>query len=185
MIIRPDWHEYFMLLAKIVAIRSGCNSRPTGAVIVKDKRILATGYNGPMPGAWHCTDKGEGYCFRREKGIPDLDKYNFCRASHAEANAIAQAARFGISVEGASIYCTLAPCYVCLKLIASAGIKEIYYEYDYESRDFERDKFWKEAIKEAGIKVFKQIKVSEETLQFLQEKILPFPTSKRRLEATE
>ncbi len=181
---RPDWHEYFMLLAKIVALRSGCNSRPTGAVIVKDKRILATGYNGPMPGAWHCTDKGPGYCFRREKGIPDIDKYNFCRASHAEANAIAQAAKFGISVEGASIYCTLAPCYVCLKLIASAGIKEVYYEYDYESRDFERDAFWKEAIKEARLKVFKQVKVSEETLKLLEE-ILPYPTSKRRLAPTD
>jgi len=181
---RPDWHEYFMLIAKMVALRSGCNSRPTGAVIVKDKRILATGYNGPMPGAWHCTDKGRGYCFRREKGIPDIDKYNFCRSTHAEANAIAQAAKFGISVEGASLYCTLAPCYVCLKLLASAGIKEVYYEYDYESRDFERDEFWKTAIKEAKIEVFKQIKVSEETLKALEE-ILPYPTSKRRLPPTE
>jgi len=183
-IYRPDWHEYFMLIAKIVALRSGCNSRPTGAVIVKDKRILATGYNGPMPGAWHCTDKGSKYCFRREKGIPDIDKYNFCRSTHAEANAIAQAAKLGISVEGASIYCTLAPCYVCLKLLASAGIKEIYYEYDYESRDFERDEFWKTAIKEAGIKVFKQIKISEKTLKALEE-ILPYPTSKRRLPPTD
>ncbi|MDF2953675.1 MAG: Deoxycytidylate deaminase [Thermodesulfobacterium sp.] len=182
-VYRPNWHEYFMLLAKIVALRSGCNSRPTGAVIVKDKRILATGYNGPMPGAWHCTDKGSKYCFRREKGIPDIDKYNFCRSTHAEANAIAQAAKFGISVEGASIYCTLAPCYVCLKLLASAGIKEVYYEYDYESRDFERDEFWKNAIKEAGIKVFKQIRVSEKTLKAL-EKILSYPTSKRRLPPT-
>ncbi|WP_038041945.1 deoxycytidylate deaminase [Thermodesulfobacterium hveragerdense] len=181
---RPSWHEYFMVIAKMVALRSGCNSRPTGAVIVKDKRILATGYNGPMPGAWHCTDKGPTYCFRREKGIPDIDKYNFCRATHAEANAIAQAARFGISVEGASLYCTLAPCYVCLKLIASAGIKEVYYEYDYESRDFERDLFWKEAIKEAGIKVFKQVIVSEETIKALST-ILPYPTSQRRLQPTE
>nr|WP_269451057.1 dCMP deaminase family protein [Thermodesulfatator autotrophicus] len=182
--IRAPWHEYFMLLAKIVALRSGCNSRPSGAVIVKDKRILATGYNGPMPGAWHCTDRGPGYCFRREKGIPDIDKYNFCRATHAEANAIAQAARFGISVEGASLYCTLAPCYVCLKLIASAGIKEVYYEHDYGSRDFERDQFWKEAIKEAGLKKFEQVIVSEEVLTQLQE-ILPYPTSKRRLAPTE
>ena len=97
---------------------------------------------------------------------------------------LAQAARFGISVEGASIYCTLAPCYVCLKLIASAGIKEVYYEYDYESRDFERDTFWKEAIKEARLKVFKQITVSEETIRALQE-ILPYPTSKRRLPPTK
>ncbi len=181
---RAPWHEYFMLLAKMVALRSGCNSRPSGAVIVKDKRILATGYNGPMPGAWHCTDRGPGYCFRREKGIPDIDKYNFCRATHAEANAIAQAARFGISVEGADLYCTLAPCYVCLKLIASAGIRAVYYEYDYGSRDFERDAFWKEAIQEAGLQEFKQIKVSEEVLAQLKE-ILPYPTSKRRLPATE
>ena len=181
---RPSWHEYFMLLAKIVALRSGCNSRPSGAVIVKDKRILATGYNGPMPGAWHCIDRGPGYCFRREKGIPDIDKYNYCRATHAEANAIAQAARFGISVEGAALYCTLAPCYVCLKLIASAGIKEVYYEYDYGSRDFARDKFWQEAIKEAGLKAFSQVKVSPEVLAQLEE-ILPYPTSKRRLPPTE
>ncbi len=173
-----------MLLAKMVALRSGCNSRPSGAVIVKDKRILATGYNGPMPGAWHCTDKGPNYCFRRQKGIPDIDKYNFCRATHAEANAIAQAARFGISVEGAELYCTLAPCYVCLKLIASAGIKAVYYEYDYESRDFARDAFWKKAIEEAGLREFKQVRVSEETLRLLNE-ILPYPTSKRRLEPTE
>jgi dCMP deaminase len=137
-----------------------------------------------MPGAWHCTDKGPGYCFRREKGIPDIDKYNYCRASHAEANAIAQAARFGISLEGASLYCTLAPCYVCLKLIASAGIKEVYYEYDYESRDFERDTFWKEAIKEAGLKVFKQITVSPETMKAVFE-ILEYPTSRRRLPPTD
>ncbi len=180
---RAPWHEYFMLLAKMVALRSGCNSRPSGAVIVKDKRILATGYNGPMPGAWHCTDRGPRYCFRREKGIPDIDKYNYCRATHAEANAIAQAARFGISVEGAALYCTLAPCYVCLKLIASAGIKEVYYEYDYGSRDFKRDQFWQEAIAEAGLRVFQQVKVSEEVLLQLQE-ILPYPTSKRRLPAT-
>jgi len=181
---RPPWQEYFMLLAKMVALRSGCNSRPSGAVIVKDKRILATGYNGPMPGAWHCTDRGPEYCFRREKGIPDIDKYNFCRATHAEANAIAQAARFGISVEGAELYCTLAPCYVCLKLIASAGIKAVYYEYDYESRDFERDRFWREAIREAGLSEFRQVRVSEETLASLSE-ILPYPTSKRRLKPTE
>ena len=181
---RPPWSEYFMLLAKMVALRSGCNSRPSGAVVVKEKRILATGYNGPMPGAWHCTDRGPGYCFRREKGIPDIDKYNFCRATHAEANAIAQAARFGISLEGAELYCTLAPCYVCLKLIASAGIKAVYYEYDYESRDFERDKFWKAAIAEAGLREFRQVRVSEETLKALSE-LLPYPTSKRRLQPTE
>ena len=75
--MRPPWDEYFMLLAKIVALRSGCNSRPTGAIIVKDKRILATGYNGPMPGAWHCTDHGPNYCFRREKGIQILTNIIF------------------------------------------------------------------------------------------------------------
>ena len=182
--IRAPWHEYFMLLAKIVSLRSGCNSRPAGAVIVKDKRILATGYNGPMPGAWHCTDRGPGYCFRREKGIPDIDKYNYCRATHAEANAIAQAARFGISVQGADLYCTLAPCYVCLKLIASSGIQAVYYEYDYGTRDFARDSFWKKAIEEAGLREFRQIKVSQEVLAQLED-LLPYPTSKRRLPPTD
>jgi dCMP deaminase len=186
--IRPSWHEYFMLIAKIVSSRSTCNSRPTGAVIVKDNHILATGYNGAMPGAQHCTDQtghdGEPFCFRRAHGIPDVDKYNFCRASHAEANAIAQAARHGIALEGATLYATLAPCYVCLKLIATARIRAVYYEHAYESVTPERDSFWKEAVSDAGIEVFQQLLIAPRTYDYILADIQDI-TSRRRTGATD
>lgn len=178
---RPSWHEYFMIIAKICSSRSTCLSRPTGAVIVLNKQILATGYNGAMPGSTHCTDEGE--CFRRRLNIPDIDKYNFCRATHAEANALAQAARYGISVEGAVLYTTLAPCYVCLKLLATARIREIYYEHQYESQNIERDEFWQQAIRDAGISLT-QLKVSAPTMEKIKEH-LKYPTSARRLAATK
>jgi len=184
---RPNWHEYFMLIAKIVSSRSTCNSRRVGAVIVKENHILATGYNGAMPGAPQCIDEpdinGEPFCYRRALNVPDIDKYNFCRASHAEANAIAQAARYGISVEGATLYTTLAPCYVCLKLIAMARIKKIYYEHPYESSSPERDAFWRQAVKEAGIEVFEQLTISSETYDYILSDIREL-TSRRRLPPT-
>ncbi len=184
---RPNWHEYFMLIAKIVSSRSTCNSRRVGAVIVKDNHILATGYNGAMPGVEHCIDhppvNGRPYCFRRQLNVPDIDKYNFCKASHAEANAIAQAARYGISIEGATLYTTLAPCYVCLKLIAMARIKAIYYEHPYESSNQQRDEFWHQAVKDAGIEVFEQLTISPETYEYILSDIRDV-TSRRRTEAT-
>lgn len=184
---RPSWHEYFMLIAKIVSSRSTCNSRPTGAVIVKDNNILTTGYNGAMPGAPHCIDQddvnGEPYCYRRVMGIPDVDKYNFCRASHAEANAIAQASRYGVSLEGATLYVTLAPCYICLKLIATARIRAVYYEHAYESVTPERDKFWMDAVRDAGIEVFEQLIISPLTYEYILKDITQ-PTSRRRTLAT-
>ena len=176
---RPSWDEYFMIIAKLVASRSTCLSRPCGAVIVKDKRILATGYNGSMPKAPHCLDEGE--CFRRKIKAPEQGKYDYCRAVHAEANAIAQAARLGVSIKGATIYQTLFPCYNCLKLMASVGIKKVFYEYDYESPDKKRDEFWYQAAKESGIEI-ERLEVSKETIDY----ILPFLTeitSKRRLES--
>lgn len=186
---RPNWHEYFMLIAKIVSTRSTCNSRPTGAVIVKDNHILSTGYNGAMPGAPHCIDQpdlpdGRPYCYRRSLGIPDVDKYNFCKASHAEANAIAQAARYGISVEGATLYTTLAPCYVCLKLIATARIRAVYYEHTYDSASGQRDLFWRQAVREAGIDVFEQLLISPETYDYILSDIRNI-TSRRRTPATD
>lgn len=96
--MRPSWDEYFLMIAKLVASRSTCNSRPTGAVLVKDRQILSTGYNGSMPGAVHCSDAGSLFCFRRSMEIPDNVKYDYCRSSHAEANAIAQAAKHGIAI---------------------------------------------------------------------------------------
>ena len=150
-----------MLIAKLVSTRSTCNSRPTGAVLVKDRQILATGYNGSMPGAPHCIDQtmadGSPYCHRRALKIADVDKYNYCRASHAEANAIAQAARYGVAIKGATLYVTLQPCFVCLKLLATAQIKRVYFELAYESEDAARDDFWKKAVAEAGFEVFKQL----------------------------
>jgi dCMP deaminase len=186
--MRPSWHEYFMLIAKLVSTRSTCNSRPTGAVLVKDKQILATGYNGSMPGAPHCLgqfmEDGSPYCHRRALNIADVDKYNFCRASHAEANAIAQAARHGVPIKGATLYVTLEPCYVCVKLLATAQIEEVFFEIPYESRDELRDTFWKAAVAEAGFKEYRQLTVSPGALQ----NILPSltgVTSTRRLPATD
>jgi len=186
--MRPSWDEYFMLIAKLVSTRSTCNSRPTGAVLVKDRQILATGYNGSMPGAPHCIDQvmpdGSPYCHRRALQIADMDKYNFCRASHAEANAIAQAAKHGIAIKGASLYVTLEPCYVCIKLLATAQIERVYYELPYESRDEERDAHWKQAVAEAGFKEYRQLTVSKESLEYILPSLTGI-TSLRRLPATE
>ncbi len=183
--MRPNWNEYFMVIAKIISTRSTCNSRPTGAVIVKDKQILSTGYNGSMPGAPHCTDEvtkdGKPFCFRRSMRAPEDDKYNYCRSTHAEANAIARAARLGIGLENATIFVTLAPCYVCLKLLAGAGIKRIYYEYDYESTKKDRDAHWSDAVAESRIETFEQLRVSEDTFRIISG-ALTYPTSKRRLD---
>lgn len=184
---RPSWHEYFMVIAKIVSSRSTCNSRPTGTVIVKGNNILTTGYNGAMPGAPHCIDEpdwnGAPYCFRRAHGVPDVDKYNFCKASHAEANAIAQAARYGIAIEGSTLYTTLAPCYVCLKLISTSRIRAVYYEHAYESSTPERDAFWHEAVRESGLEVYEKLIVSPEAYEYIFSGIQNV-TSRRRSEAT-
>ena len=185
--MRPSWDEYFMLIAKLVSTRSTCNSRPTGAVLVKDKQILATGYNGSMPGAPHCIDDimpdGTPYCHRRALRIADVDKYNYCRASHAEANAIAQAARYGVAIKGATLYVTLQPCFVCLKLLATAQIKRVYFELAYESKDPGRDAFWEAAVREAGIEVFQQLTISAAAMDYVLPS-LKEATSKRRLPAT-
>ena len=185
--MRPSWDEYFLLIAKLVSTRSTCNSRPTGAVLVKDRQILATGYNGSMPGAPHCIDEtmddGTPYCHRRALKIADVDKYNYCRASHAEANAIAQAARYGVAIKGAALYVTLQPCFVCLKLLATAQIKRVYFELAYESMDEARDAFWDQAVKEAGIEVFQQLSISEADLAYILPSLTGV-TSRRRLAAT-
>ena len=165
---RPSWHEYFMLLAKLVSVRSTCNSRKIGAVIVKNNRILATGYNGAVHGAPHCTDKGPGYCLRRAIGAHDAEKYNYCLSSHAEVNAVNQAARFGISLEGATLYCTLEPCNWCFKQLIQAGIKEIYFEEPYESRNKEFDLYWRQIMESLeGIQVFRQISISKGALEMV------------------
>jgi len=154
---RPTWHEYFLMLAKLAATRSTCLAFPVGAVIVKNKQILATGYNGPPSGSVHCT--AQGYCYP-DLSSCDASKTLPSRAVHAEANAIAQAAKHGIPTDGASIYVTLEPCLYCLKLIISAGIKEIFYETGFNQGDKARvrDSF----IDEGLVKLHK-IDLSPET----------------------
>ncbi len=123
--MRPSWDEYFMMLAKLAATRSTCRAVAVGTVIVKDRQILATGYNGPPAGFAHCTELG--YCY---EGVArcDQDQAYTSRATHAEANAIATAARKGIAVAGATLYTTLEPCLSCTKLILAAGISQVFYE---------------------------------------------------------
>lgn len=127
---RPTWDEYFMLMAKLAATRSTCLAFPVGAVIVKNYQVLATGYNGSPSGSIHCT--AQGFCYEGLSSC-DASKTLPSRAVHAEANAIAQAARHGIATNGATIYVTLEPCISCLKLIISAGIKEVFYETNFNS----------------------------------------------------
>lgn len=180
---RPSWHEYFMLLAKLVSVRSTCNSRKIGAVIVRDNRILATGYNGAVHGAPHCIDRGPDFCLRRSIGAHDADKYNYCLSSHAEVNAIDQAARFGISLDGGAVYCTLEPCNWCFKQLIQAGIKEIYYERAYDSQNKEFDLYWRKIMESHdGIKVFQQISVSAEAMELVFQMLLR--SSERALAAT-
>ena len=152
---RPTWDEYFLMLAKLAATRSTCIAFPVGAVIVKNKQVVATGYNGSPSGSAHCTS--QGYCY---PGLTSCDasKTLPSRAVHAEANAIAQAANYGISTDGASIYVTLEPCLSCLKLVISAGIKEVFYETSFNSGEkaLVRDSFVNE-----GLVTINQVKLSE------------------------
>ncbi len=125
---RPGWDEYFMQVADVVATRSTCLRRKIGAVIVRDKRILATGYNGAPTGLPHCDEVG---CLKDKLHVPSGERQEVCRALHAEQNAIVQAARYGTVVEGSSIYCTTEPCSMCAKSIINAGIKRVVYRESY------------------------------------------------------
>lgn len=176
--MRPDWNIYFMMIAKLVALRSNCNSRPNGAVIVKDKRILATGYNGSLPGHEQCCDKGSDYCYRREIKREGVNGYDICPAIHAEENAIAQAAKMGIQINDGIMYCTLSPCLICAKSIKASGINKVYYELEYESSDKERDKQWMEFNKNELHS--EQIFIHENTRSLFAENCMII-TSERRL----
>jgi dCMP deaminase len=155
--IRPSWDEYFLMLAKLAATRSTCLAFPVGAVIVKNKQVLATGYNGPPSGSEHCIDLG--YCYVGLERC-DASRTMPSRAVHAEANALALAAKHGISTDGASIYVTLEPCLYCLKSMISAGIREIIYETEFNSGQtaYVRDSFIKE-----GLITLRQFHLSEAT----------------------
>jgi len=176
---RPSWDEYFMTLAKVAATRSTCLSRPTGAVIILNKQVLTTGYNGSMPGMPNCSD--EGTCFRRCMNVPDSEKNHYARNVHAEANAIARAARKGISIQGATLYVTLFPCYTCLKLLVAAGITELVYELDYETLNTKRDLHWREEAERAGLKI-RKLELAEATKKIVTEYVNSV-TSARKLES--
>ena len=126
---RKSWDEYFMEIAEIVKTRSTCLRREVGAVIVKDNRIITTGYNGAPSGLKHCTEIGG--CERERLNIPSGQRHELCRALHAEQNAILQAAKIGVSTEGATIYITLQPCVICAKMLVNAGIKRIVFKGEY------------------------------------------------------
>lgn len=144
--IRPSWDEYFMQLAKLVATRSTCLRRQVGAILVRDKRILATGYNGAPKGMKHCLEIG---CIRDELSIPSGTRAEICRAVHAEQNAAIQCAVYGTSSEDSTIYITHQPCTICSKILINAGVKRIVYEQPYP------DEFSQALLKEAGVKLEK------------------------------
>ena len=127
--MRASWDEYFMQIAEIVKTRSTCLRRQVGALIVKDNRIITTGYNGAPEGIKHCSDLGS--CLRSELKIPSGERHELCRALHAEQNAKIQAAKIGVSTQGATMYVTLQPCVICAKMAINAGIKKIVYKGDY------------------------------------------------------
>jgi dCMP deaminase len=121
---RPDWDAYFMEIAGIVAKRSTCMRRKVGALVVKDRRILSTGYNGAPSGLAHCQELG---CLREQRGVPRGERHELCRGLHAEQNAIIQAAYHGVSITGSVLYCTHHPCSICVKMIINAGIARVLY----------------------------------------------------------
>jgi dCMP deaminase len=123
--VRPSWDTYFLNITELVRSRSTCLRRTVGALLVRDKRILTTGYNGPPPGMRHCEELGG--CLREQEGVPSGQRMELCRAVHAEANALLQAAIHGVAVRGAILYSTTAPCSGCAKLLISAGVKRVVY----------------------------------------------------------
>ena len=141
---RPSWDEYFMEVAELAARRSTCLRRNVGAVVVLDKRIIATGYNGAPRGIMHCEERGG--CLREKMGIPSGERHELCMALHAEQNAIIQAASMGQSIEGSTIYVTHQPCVICAKMIINAGIRRIVVREGYP------DQLSVDILAEAGIR---------------------------------
>jgi dCMP deaminase len=141
---RPSWDDYFMDITKRVAQRATCLRRQVGAILVKDKKILATGYNGAPAGLQHCEKVG---CLRERLNVPRGERHELCRGTHGEQNAIIQAATFGVSIKGATLYTTHFPCVLCTKLVINAGVKQVVYLQGYP------DDLAQEMIQEAGLEV--------------------------------
>ena len=147
---RPSIDEYFLEIATVVAKRSTCLRNKVGAVIVRDKRIISTGYNGAPSNMQHCLDIG---CIRQQQNIESGTRHEKCRAVHAEQNAIIQAALHGVVTEGATLYCTHQPCILCAKMIINAKIKRVLYVIPYPDNDAI------DCFNEAGVEVVQMLSV--------------------------
>jgi dCMP deaminase len=141
---RPPWDQYFMDITRLVSTRSSCLRRQVGALLVKERNILATGYNGVPSGISHCDSTG---CLREQLNVPSGERHELCRGLHAEQNAIIQAARHGVNIDGATLYCTTMPCIICTKMIINAGIVRVVYAEGYA------DELAREMISEALIEI--------------------------------
>ncbi len=139
------WDKRFMEMAHVIAGWASCyqENRKIGAVIVKNKRIMTTGYNGAPAGVKTCVERGE--CLRRKMNVPSGQRQELCYAVHAEQNAIIQAAKLGVSIDGATLYCTHQPCVMCAKMIVNSGIVRVVYQEGYP------DEFSLEILKEGGV----------------------------------
>ncbi|HPQ70971.1 MAG TPA: dCMP deaminase family protein [bacterium] len=141
---RPSWDQYFMEFARLARTRSTCLRRGVGAVLVKEKNVLATGYNGPPRGVPHCDETG---CLRETMQVPSGQRHELCRGLHAEQNAIIQAAYHGTSIRGADLYSTTFPCVICTKMLINAGIKRIVYTEGYP------DDLARQMLDQAGVEL--------------------------------
>jgi dCMP deaminase len=139
---RPSWDEYFMEITRLVATRSTCLRRQVGAVFVKNRNILATGYNGVPSGIAHCSVVG---CLREQLGIPSGERHEICRGLHAEQNGIIQAAKHGTILSGSTVYTTDHPCVICAKMLINVGAERVVYGQGYP------DKLSSEMVAEAGL----------------------------------
>ncbi|MFO8082123.1 MAG: cytidine/deoxycytidylate deaminase family protein [Armatimonadota bacterium] len=142
---RPSWDEYFMQICRVVATRSTCLRRQVGAILVSERRILTTGYNGAPKGLKHCAELGG--CYREQMNVPSGERQELCRALHAEQNAIIQAAVHGVKLENVTAYCTTMPCVTCAKMLINADVRRIVYEADYP------DELSRQMLAEAGVEM--------------------------------
>jgi dCMP deaminase len=143
---RPSWDQYFLKIAEDVAERAICVKRKVGAIIVKDKHLLATGYNGAPKGFAHCT---EATCIRKQMKVPSGQRHELCRGLHAEQNAIIQAAVYGVAIEGGTLYATYQPCVICAKMMINAGLERLVYTGGYP------DELAADMLKESKMEVVK------------------------------
>jgi dCMP deaminase len=139
---RTSWPDYFTAITLAVATRSTCTRRQVGAIAVRDKRILATGYNGAPAGIPHCLETG---CLRQDMGIPSGQRHELCRGLHAEQNVIIQSALHGVSLAGADLYCTHQPCLICTKMLINAGVRRVFAMQTYP------DELADEMMRQAGM----------------------------------